>query len=115
MMASNAMPRTPPRSMTALIWSSANWRFHGRERAAVLMAGPERAVVEVERVPEAFVAEVRDVENDAEPLHLLEQIVAGRRQRPFGVGAVRVAAGAVVRRAERPQAVCVAALQVLRA
>src|SRR4051794_37246387 len=46
----------------------------GSERAAILVAGPERPIVNVERVPEALIAQMRDIEDDAELLHLLEKV-----------------------------------------
>ena len=57
----------------------------------------------VERVAEAVVAQVRGVEDDAEPLHLAQQLAAARAEIAGRVGAVGVDAGPVVRRA-RPRA-----------
>src|SRR3954463_1895963 len=50
----------------------------------------------VQRVPQALVAEVSDVENDPEPLDLLQQLSSFWPEITIRVGAVRVPSGAVV-------------------
>ncbi len=46
------------------------------EGAAVRVAGPDRPVEMIKGLPEAVVAEVGDVEDDAQPLHLPEELAA---------------------------------------
>ena len=42
------------------------------QRAAVLMTGPQRPVVNIERIPEAFVAQMRHIQDDSQPHSPLE-------------------------------------------
>ena len=87
----------------------------GHEGPAVVVAGPDRPVVEVQRLPERLVGEVGDVEDDSQPLHFAHQVAPGRRQAAAGAGAWAVAARAVVGRADRPQAAGVGPLQIATA
>ena len=68
----------------------------------------------VERLPEAVVAEVGRIEDDAEPLHLLQQRPARFADAASGIGSLRVRAGTVVRRPDRPQAVVPRPLDVIQ-
>ena len=52
------------------------------QRAAVRVARPHRPREHVERLPEALVAEVRRVEDDAEPIHLAQQLAAAAPRPP---------------------------------
>ena len=74
------------------------------QRAAVAMAGPDGAAKQIHRLIERLVAQVGDVENDAEALHLAEQIRSRLAKRSAFVRARRVGARAVMRRAKRAQA-----------
>ena len=91
--------------MSSRICSSENWRLCGDERAAVGVARPDRAAEVIERVAEAVVAEMGHVEDDAEPLHLAQQLVAARAEAAARVRALRVDARPVVRRTDRAQTV----------
>ena len=75
------------------------------ERTAVMMARPDGAAEMIQRVAHGFVAEVRDIEDDAEPLHFLQQFAAPRRERPFVVRAVAVDSRPVMHGAERDESV----------
>src|SRR4029450_8183304 len=55
--------------------------------AAIRMAGPERTAEVIQRFAQAVVAEVRDVEDDAELLHNSQQVTAPRAV-AAGVGAL---------------------------
>ncbi len=60
------------------------------QRAAVRVARPDRSAKVIQRVAEAVVAQVGRVEDDAETLHLAQQLVSARahhagRIRPLGV------------------------------
>ena len=66
------------------------------ERAAVRVARPHRPAKMIERVAEALVAEVRRVEDHAEPIHLAQELAAARAEVALRVGALRVDARAVV-------------------
>ena len=74
------------------------------QRAAVVMAGQHRAAVDLQRLVEALVGQVRHVEDHADAFHLLEQRPALREEAAFGAGAVGVRADAVVGRADDAQA-----------
>ena len=82
------------------------------DRAAVGMARPDRAAEVVERVAEAVVAEVRRVEDDVQPLHLAQQLVAARPHPAARIRALGVDAGAVMRRTDGAQALRVRALEM---
>ena len=70
----------------------------GDELAAVLVAGPDGAVVMLKGLPEALIAQVRGVENDVEPVHLREQLATVWTEAAVGMRARRIAAGSVVGR-----------------
>ena len=76
----------------------------GDQGPAVVMAGQDRAAVDVERLVEALVGQVRHVEDHADALHLLQQRPARRKQAAVRAGAVGVGADAVVGRADDAQA-----------
>src|SRR5215472_15540346 len=46
------------------------------QRAAVVMAGPQRPGVAPQRILETLVAEMGHIQNDSQPLHLFEQFAA---------------------------------------
>src|SRR6266542_4946146 len=83
------------------------------ERAAVRMARPYGSVEMVHRLPEAVVTEMRRVENDPEPFHLAQELATLYADPATRVGALRVNARPVVRRADGAQTVLVGALEVL--
>src|SRR5262245_10706499 len=68
----------------------------GHQSAAIVMAGPNGAVAEIEGFPEGFVSEMSDVEDDLQPLHFLDQLAAGCGQAARSAGAGAVSAGAIV-------------------
>ena len=82
------------------------------DRAAVRVAGPHRPAEMIERVAEALVAEMRGIENHAEPIHLAHELAAARAEVSLRVGALCVDAWPVVARAHRPQPVSIGAFQV---
>lgn len=75
------------------------------EGAAIVVAGPDGTAEAGEGVPEAFVAEVGDVEDDVEVFHLFEEFDAAGREVAFVVGAVAVDAGAIVDGTEGDEAI----------
>ena len=60
----------------------------------------------VERIAHAFIAEVRDIEDDAEAFHFLQQLAAARCQRAFVIRAAAVDSGTVMHGTERDESVC---------
>ena len=84
------------------------------QRAAILWLAHTGPLKVIQRLPEAVIAEVSDIEDDAEPLHLAQQFAAARVEAAARVGAVRIHARPVVRRADGAQALGVGALQVLK-
>src|SRR5258708_4357296 len=58
---------------------------------------------------------MRDIENEAEALHLAQQITAPGIDAPAGVGAVGVNAGAIMRRTDRAQSLLGKVFQMLLA
>src|SRR5262249_38405528 len=77
-------------------------------------AGPDSPVEMIERVAEAVVTKVRRVEDDAEPLDLLQQLASADPEVTRRARAVRVHARTVVRRPHRPQPLRVRAFEVSR-
>lgn len=77
----------------------------GDKGAAEVVAGPDGAVEEIERLHEAFVAEVGDVEEDAQALHLAEEVASAGVEAAGGGGALRIDAGPVVGGANGAEAV----------
>ena len=75
------------------------------EGAAEVVAGPDGAVEEIEGFHEAFVAEVGDVEEDAEALHLAEEVASAGVEAAGGGGALRIDAGTVMGGANGSEAV----------
>ena len=57
----------------------------------------------IEGVAQAVVAEMRDVQNDPQPLHFAQQFAAGRPELAGRVGALRVHAWAVMRGSDGTQ------------
>jgi hypothetical protein len=84
----------------------------GDERARIVVTGPDGAAVAVEGLPEAVVAEVGDVEDEAEVVGGAEEIEAAGGEGAGGAGALGVDAGAVVGGAEGAEAVGVGAGEV---
>ena len=82
------------------------------EGAAVIVAGPDRPGEEVERLPEGCVAEVRGVEDHPQSIHFGDQFPSGGIERRRGIGAVGVAARAVMGRSHGPQPGAVRPLQM---
>src|SRR5688572_12397488 len=70
----------------------------GHESATIGMTGPEATLKEIERLPKTFVAEMRHIENDAQPLHLREQFASARTETARGVRALRVNSRTIMRR-----------------
>src|SRR5690606_6796610 len=83
------------------------------EAAAVRMAGPDRAVVDVERFKKGVVAEVGDIENDPEFVHFPNQIGSSGAKSPDLIVSHRIPSDAVVRGSHRSQARGVGALEVV--
>ena len=107
--------RSPRRARSsALICSSVNCRWSGTSARQLLWLAQTGPSKHFQRLPKALVAQVRGVEDDAQPLHFGEQFAAEAVSPPAGVRARRVAARAVMRRAERPQARGVGPLQICR-
>ena len=84
------------------------------ERAAVRVARPHRAAEVIQSVAEALVAQVRDVEDDAEALHLAQQLMAARPHPAARIRPLRVDPRTVVRGADGAQAVRVRAFQMVQ-
>ena len=82
--------------------------------AAIAMARPDRAAKKIHRLVKRLVAQVGHVEDYAEPLHLAEQIRPRLAKATALVGAGRVGARAVMRRAKRAQPALVCTLEVLQ-
>ena len=76
-----------------------------RQSAAIVVARPNRSGVVSQRIPEAFIAKMRGIENDAQPFHLFQQLAAFRRERPLIVSPVPVDSRAVVDRPDRDQSI----------
>ena len=76
-----------------------------REGAAIVMARPHGAAEMIERIAHGLIAEVRDIEDDAEPFHFLQQLAALRGERAFVVRSAAVDSRPVVNRAERNESV----------
>lgn len=85
----------------------------GDERAGIVVTGPERAAVEVEGLAAAVVAEVGEVEDEAEFAGEAEELETAGGKRAGGAGALGVNAGAVVRGAEGAESVGVGADEVI--
>lgn len=83
------------------------------EGAAVVVAGPDVAREPFEGVPEAFVAEVSGVQDDAKAFHFLEEVAASGVEGAGVVGAIGVAARAVVGGADGAQPVTVSPFEML--
>ena len=84
------------------------------EGAAIAVAGPDCAAENIHRLVKRLVAQMRHVENNAEPLHLAQQVRPRRAKAAALVGAGRVGARAVMGRAKRAQAALVRAFEVLQ-
>src|SRR5690348_11001889 len=61
----------------------------------------------VQRFPEAFVAQMSRVENDAKPIHFSEEFAAPRTDATGRIGALRVSSRTIVRRTNSAQALLV--------
>src|ERR1044071_380212 len=72
-----------------------------RQGAAIGVAGPDETLKVIERLPKAFVTEMRHVEDDAQPFHLLEQFASALAEPARGVRALRIPSRPIVRRAQR--------------
>ena len=110
--ASNATPMTAPRCDELADLIVGELTVVGHERPAVGMARPDRAAEKIERLAKALVAQMGHVEDDAEPLHLAQQLAAACGKTAARVRALRVDARPVVRRTHRAQALLVRALEV---
>ena len=84
------------------------------ESAAIRVARPDRSVEMIERIAQAFVAEVRHVKDDPEPLHLLDQFSSLCAEIASRVRAVGVSPRPVVGRADRAESLRVRTLEMLR-
>src|SRR5689334_6934781 len=54
--------------------------LHGQS-TAITVASNDGAAIELDGLPETFFGEMRSIENQAHPVHLMEQDFPGRRQR----------------------------------
>src|SRR5436190_9609076 len=61
----------------------------------------------IERIAQAFIAQVRHVEDDPEPLHFAKQLATESPEIACRVRAVRIAAKSVMRRSDRAEPLCV--------
>ena len=84
----------------------------GGEGAAVLVRGPDWSVEDLEGLPEVLVAEMGDIENHPEAIHLFEEAFATGGEGATGIGAVGVDPGAIVSGAQGAQAIVVTLLEV---
>src|SRR5438552_7914920 len=82
------------------------------QRASVPMAGPDRTVEVVLSFPKTFIAKMGRIENDPEPVHLLQQFAAGAPEPSRRIGALRIRARAIMGRANRPQPLPMRALKI---
>ena len=110
--ASNAAPITAPRSIELANLIVVELAVVRDERAAIGMARPDRTVEVVERFAKAFVAEMGDVEDHAEAIHLAQQLPAAHAEITLSVGALRVRARPVMRRTDSAQALPVRAFEM---
>ena len=77
----------------------------GNEGAAEVVAGPEGSIKEIKGLDKAFVAQVGDVEDDAEPRHFTEEVAPARVEAAGRGRAMGIDAGAVVGGADGAEAV----------
>src|SRR5207302_5782316 len=84
------------------------------QRATVLMTRPDSAVKQVQRFPEAIVAEMRHVEDHTQPFDLLEQLAAFRVESTAGIRAVGINPRSIMCRTNGAQSLFVSALQMIQ-
>ena len=77
--------------------------FSRNERAAVVMAGDDRTVVNIQRVCERFVGKMSDIEDHADAPKFFKQAHTGIAQWTVGGGAARVLAASVMGRTDGTQ------------
>ena len=83
------------------------------QRAAILVARPDRAVKEFEGFPKAVVAQMGEIKNKFQTIHFAQQIAAFGMEAAARAGSVRIDAGAVVRGADGAQTLRMSAGQMI--
>ena len=86
----------------------------GDQGAAIIMAGKNGTIETIQGLPESLIGKMGQIEQDAQAVHLPEQMLALEAQSKLGGGAACIATGTIMRGTDNADARFFPGRQLLR-